>query len=120
MAERWGTSREYARYICSQAKKIASEELRDSDAAMATAGEACLQIIQEGMASKRFSDRKIVLEAIKQYTMLVPGMRAPTEHTVRVDNTPNDLPTLIEIAKKLAQEQEDGVLLELGEDGVFE
>lgn len=118
-AEKWGVTIPYARHLCARAKKIASEEITDPELARATAGEVCKRIIDEGLRSKKFEHRKIVLEAVKQLTMLAPGVRAPTEHTIRVDNTPDDLPTLIEIAKRLAAEQETDIVLVEGDDGSY-
>lgn len=120
-AKKWGTTASYASYICQKAIRLAREELTDADAIGATVGEALFQIVREGMASKRFSDRKIVIEAAKQLTMLAPGLRAPTEHIVKSggDNLPDDPAELIKLAQQLAEKERVSLVLTPNEDGVY-
>lgn len=109
----------YARHICNQAKQLISEEMQDDGFIRATAGECLLRIIEEGMASKKMSDRKLVVEAIKELTRLAPGVRAPTEHTVTVDRKEETMEELIAIAEALAAREKKDLVLSKGADDVY-
>lgn len=104
LAKKWGVSFDYAKNLSSYASRIVREELLDANAVGATIGEALLQIVKEGMGSKKYEHRKMVILAAKLLSELSPGLRAEQNINVvasRGADLPDDPDQLRRIATKL-------------------
>lgn len=109
LALKWGVSPSYAADLTARAAKLLREEVTHQDIVGATIGESLMTIVKQGMRSKKFADRKLVIMAARVLSELSPGLRAPAEHKVNVanDGLPDDPEKLLAIARELVR-QNDG------------
>ena len=108
LARKWGISWNYAKHLTAVAWKNCREEVTNADQVGTTIGEALSKIVREGMESKKYEHKKLVILAAKLWSEISPGLRAPAEHHVvasRQDALPDDPEELRRIAKKLIEHE---------------